>query len=245
MRYAVISDVHSNLEALEAVLDEIEQRRVDRIVCLGDLVGYNADPNACVRIFMERGIPTLLGNHDAAACGLEEPVNFNSIAQAAVIWTRRNLDSPCRDFLRRQPEQRSLSEGVRLVHGSLLDRDQYLFAYPEVLENALQMGREDPPLRVVFFGHTHHQVAFRYQGRSIAVVPGPRFEIEAQARYLVNPGSVGQPRDRDNRASFLVYDEEARVVEYVRTPYDIASCAGKVLAAGLPFELAERLGQGW
>jgi len=245
MRYAVISDVHSNLEAFEAVLGEIDRRKVDRIFCLGDLVGYNADPNDCVRILMERGIQTLMGNHDAAACGLEEPWNFNSIAQAAVIWTRRNLDGPCRDFLRHQPEQRSLPGGVRLVHGSLLDRDQYLFAYPEVLDNAMQMEREEPPLRLVFFGHTHHQIAFRCRGRSISVVPGPRFEIEPDARYLVNPGSVGQPRDRDSRASFLVYDDEARAVEYVRVPYDIASCAEKVLAAGLPYDLAERLGQGW
>ena len=245
MRYAVVSDVHANLEAFEAVLEQIDRIEVDKIVSLGDLVGYNANPNECVKIVVERDIPTLMGNHDAAASGLEDPVDFNPIAKDAILWTREVLQGEYREFLSRQPEQRSLSGSVRLVHGSMLDRDHYLQTQYDFLENVRRMQEEKPQVRVLFYGHTHSQMALSCRDEALSVVRSPRFRLEEENLYLINPGSVGQPRDRDPRTSFLLYDDESDTVEFIRIPYNITACARKILSAGLPRELADRLSQGW
>jgi len=245
MRCAVVSDVHANLEAFEAVLEQIDRIGVDKIVSLGDLVGYNANPNECVKIVVERDIPTLMGNHDAAASGLEDPVDFNPIAKDAILWTREVLQGEYREFLSRQPEQRSLSGSVRLVHGSMLDRDHYLQTQYDFLENVRRMQEEKPQVRVLFYGHTHSQMALSCRDEALSVVQSPRFRLEEENLYLINPGSVGQPRDRDPRTSFLLYDDESDTVEFIRIPYNIAACARKILSAGLPRELADRLSQGW
>lgn len=243
MRYAVLSDIHSNLEALEVVLREVDRIGVDRIVCLGDLVGYNASPNECVRIVRERRILSLMGNHDAAACGLEEPVYFNPIARAAVLWTRQALEPDERGALEVMPEQAGLNGGLRLAHGSLVHRDHYLASYEDILENVRRMRQARPGIRVLFFGHTHFQIAYADHGENVSVIPYPvsRFFLREDSLYLVNPGSVGQPRDHDPRCGFLLYDEEERMVEFIRLSYDIRTCTERILAAGLPRELADRL----
>ena len=245
MRHAVISDIHSNLEALDAVLAEIDGLGVDRIVSLGDAVGYNANPNECVRILCERNIPTLMGNHDAVAAGLEEPDNFNAAARRAVLWTRHVLDKGNALFLREQPESRTVADGVRLVHGSLLHRDHYLLSKLDLKENVLRMQGVRPEIRLVFFGHTHYQVAYLAQGNELSLVPGKTIHLEENTYCIVNPGSVGQPRDRDARAAFLIYDDTAGTIELLRTSYDIDACTQKIISAGLPHELAERLYKGW
>jgi len=245
MRYAIISDIHANLEAFRVVLEEIERQRVDQIVCLGDLVGYNANPNECVELLLEREIPTIMGNHDAVTCGLLEPIDFNPIAKKAILWTRETLQAKYRDFLLQQPEQRRLNESVRLVHGSLLDRDQYLFSRQTIMDNVRQMRNEAPEIRIVFFGHTHNQGAFVFARETLSLVTDNDFSIEDKGYYLINPGSVGQPRDQDPRAAYLLYDEEAGTIEFIRLPYDIEACKQKIHAAELPKELADRLDQGW
>ncbi len=246
MRTAVISDIHSNLEALQVVLEEIDRIGVDRIVSLGDLVGYNADPNECVRILRERKIPTIMGNHDATACGQEDPVDFNPIAKAAILWTREALEPQNSDFINEQPEQRPLGEGVRLVHGSLLHRDHYLLSRYDIEENVHRMRLEQPELRVLFFGHTHYQVAFTCDREgNLSLISSSEFEVQDDVLYLINPGSVGQPRDQDSRSAFLLHDEEARTVKFIRLSYDVRACAKKIISAGLPRELADRLSQGW
>jgi len=245
MRYAIISDIHSNLEALEVVLQEIDRLGVDRTVSLGDLVGYNANPNECVRILRDRGISSLMGNHDAAACGLEDPVDFNPIARAAILWTRNALEPENRDLLERLPEERNLNEGFRLVHGSLLDRDHYLASHNEVMENIRRMQEAEPEIRVLFFGHTHIQIAFACDGETLDVVSSPTFSIRDDRLYLINPGSVGQPRDKDPRCGFLLFCEEAQTVEFIRLPYDVRACSEKIITAGLPRALADRLHTGW
>jgi predicted phosphodiesterase len=241
MRYAIISDIHSNLEALQVVLEEIDRMGADRIVSLGDLVGYNANPNECIQLVCDRGIPTLMGNHDATACDVAEPDNFNPIAKDAILWTRHALKPEHRTFLQELPEQRSLSETIRLVHGSLLHRDHYLMSRYDVLENIRRMQENEPEIHILFFGHTHYQVAFAYEHEDLSVISSPRFSISNDRLYLVNPGSVGQPRDRDPRCGFLLYDEGDRTIEFVRLSYDIRSCTNKILSAGLPRELADRL----
>jgi len=247
MRTAVISDIHANLEALQAVLREIDCLGVDRIVSLGDLVGYNASPNECVQAIREREIPTLMGNHDAVACGLEDPLDFNPIAGKAVIWTRRALTPEHREFLARQPEQRRIDRTAILVHGSLKHRDQYLMSRTDMLENLQRLRSGGSGIRIVFFGHTHHQMAVScgMDLNDAAVTAGPRIELREDALYLINPGSVGQPRDQDPRSAFLVMDEDRQAVEFLRVPYDVHACAEKIRSHGLPHELAERLYQGW
>ncbi len=246
MRYAIFSDIHSNLEALRVALDAVEPMGLDGIFSLGDLVGYNADPNECIRLIREREIPTLMGNHDAAACGLSDAVDFNPIARAAAIWTRETLTPEYNDYLLSQPEQRSLTEEIRLVHGSLLHRDHYLLSRYDILENVLRMRMEQPGIRILFFGHTHNQVAFSCDNENnVSQISSPRFSLQDDRVYLINPGSVGQPRDQDPRCSFLLLDEEARTVEFVRLSYDVQACANKILAQGLPRELADRLFHGW
>jgi len=246
MRYAILSDIHANLEALHAALDATESLGVDRVFSLGDLVGYNADPNECVRLIREREIPTLMGNHDAVACGVSDAVDFNPTARAAAIWTRDVLTPEHRDFLLAQPEQRSLDGRIRLVHGSLLHRDHYLLSRFDILENVHRMRAETPGIHILFFGHTHNQVAFSCDEEgNVSEVSSPRFTVRDDRVYLVNPGSVGQPRDQDPRSSFLLLDEEERSVEFVRFSYDVQACANKILAQGLPRELADRLFHGW
>ena len=245
MRYAIISDIHSNLEALEVVLQEIDRIGVDRIVSLGDLVGYNANPNECVRILRDRGVSSLMGNHDAAACGLEDPVDFNPIARSAILWTRNALEPEIRDLLERLPEEGNLNEGFRRVHGSLLHRDHYLASHNEVMENIRRMQEAEPEIRVLFFGHTHIQIAFAYDGETLDVVSSPTFSIRDDRLYLINPGSVGQPRDKDPRCGFLLLCEEAQTVEFIRLPYDVRTCSEKIITAGLPRALADRLQTGW
>ena len=245
MRYAVLSDVHANLEALEAVLKEIDGRGVDRIVSLGDIVGYNANPNECLQILLDREVPTIMGNHDAVACGVEQPLEFNPIARAAVLWTRDELRPELREHLRKLPDERNLSDTIRLAHGSVVHRDHYLMSRRDILENVARMHAVSPPLRILFFGHTHHQVALSCDGEDLSLISSSRFTLREQDTYLINPGSVGQPRDQDPRAAFLIYDEEARTVEFVRLAYDISACARKILNAGLPVELADRLSKGW
>ncbi len=245
MRYAVISDIHSNLEALETVFREIDRIGVDRIVSLGDLVGYNADPNECVRMIEERNILSLMGNHDAAVCGLEDPADFNPIARAAVLWTRQVLEPRRRSFLEGLTPEATLSEGIRLVHGSLIHRDHYLRSHYDIMENIRRMRGAEPEIRMLFFGHTHIQVAFAFEGEEPVVLSSRKFSVRDDSLYLVNPGSVGQPRDRDPRCAFLLYDGEAQTVEFVRLPYDINACSEKIISAGLPGALADRLQTGW
>ncbi len=245
MRYAIISDIHSNLEALEVVLQEIDRIGVDEIVSLGDLVGYNANPNECIRILDDRGVRSLMGNHDAAACGLEDPVDFNPVARAAVLWTRKTMESAHLDLLERLPMEGRLNGEARLAHGSLLHRDHYLVSQHDIMENIRRMQEAEPEIRLLFFGHTHMQIAYTYDGESVAVVSSPSFSIQDDKLYLINPGSVGQPRDKDPRAGFLLYDEKAKTVEFVRLPYDVQACSEKIITAGLPKALADRLHTGW
>jgi predicted phosphodiesterase len=245
VRYAIISDIHANLEALEAVLEEIERAGADRILSLGDAVGYNPNPNECISILKERGIPSLMGNHDAVAAGLEEPDDFNPVARRAVLWTRAALEEPNKEYLREQPESRMLVEGVGLVHGSLIHRDHYLLSRQDIERNLVRMQASDPPIRLLFFGHTHCQVGFALSGAEWVIARQRVLRLEGDGYYLVNPGSVGQPRDQDPRAAFVIYDTDARHVEFFRTAYDIQTCRRKILSAGLPRELAERLSQGW
>jgi diadenosine tetraphosphatase ApaH/serine/threonine PP2A family protein phosphatase len=243
MRCAVISDIHANLEALRSVLAAVAPLRPERIFCLGDLVGYNADPNECVALARREGIVCVLGNHDAAASGLTEPDHFTPAARTAALWTRAALTGENRTFLRQLPRQLQLG-GVVLCHGSIDDTDRYLLRDDDLRDASARMeglpGRPD----LCFFGHTHVQIAYRITGGDIVREGEGGFPLLRGSRYLVNPGGAGQPRDGDPRAAFLLYDAEGRRISFRRVEYDIAAAQDRILRAGLPARLAERLARG-
>lgn len=237
LRYAIISDLHANLEATETVLKKIEESSVDQIVCLGDVVGYNANPNECSDILREMKIPTICGNHDAVACGFEEPWGFNPVALQAAMWTREELSEDNLAWLR------SLKDTGRFgpflgVHGSPTNRNTYLFTWEDVLPHMPVV--EEQGCNLCFFGHTHSPGIFSKDG-VYTVDADSKFVLGSDKMFFVNPGSVGQPRDGDPRAAFGLLDTETNEYELVRLHYPVKKAAEKVNAAGLPAFLAERL----
>lgn len=239
MRYAVICDVHSNLEALKAVLEEIKRQNVDRIVHVGDIVGYNANPNECVEIFMKQSITSIMGNHDAAVCGMEELVWFNSAAKEAVVWTRKNLEPKYLDYLRGLPETLILDGGILLSHGSPESRDNYLLDWADALR---QFGiMEKMCVSVCFFGHSHLPSLFAYRGSEHDLQNFNKHSLDRKNFYLINFGALGQPRDGDPRTCFGIFDSDEMTVEFFRLDYDMFKAAAKVEKANLNDYLVERL----
>lgn len=238
MKYAIISDIHSNLEALEEVLREINERGAERIVCLGDVVGYNANPNECIELVRERNIACIMGNHDAAASSLESLDYFNYAARSALIWTNRQLTERNQRFLAGLPEQKMIDSGFLMVHGSPLDRDTYLLSHYEAVSQIPYLEKKG--VRICFFGHSHRPALHSYDAE---VVGGglKRHQLKRETYYLINPGSVGQPRDGDPRASFLLFDSDSFQIEVIRLNYDVDKAARKVFSAGLDPILGERL----
>ena len=246
MRVLVLSDIHANATALEACL-EAAKGRWQHGVCLGDLVGYGPDPDEVTRRLRGLPIKTIRGNHDKAACGLTSLEEFNPVARAAVEWTQGQLDPENRAFLFELPRGPLTSDSLIFVHGSLHDEDEYVFTPSQALETLLEAHS-----RVTFFGHTHHQGGFAYQGESLDLLQlRPRgteqfaaLRLVAGKRYLLNPGSVGQPRDGDPRAAFAIADLDHQVVEFWRVAYDIEGVQQRMAQAGLPETLVLRLSLG-
>jgi predicted phosphodiesterase len=245
-RFLVFSDVHANLTALEAVLGAAEGLW-EWAMCLGDVVGYGPDPNEVIERMLRLNAVTIRGNHDKACSGAEY-ADFNPTAQAAVEWTFRQLRPEYRGWLRALPAGPvSNEDGYVFVHGSIEDEDKYLFSSEEA-ERSLELA----PTPVTFFGHTHMQGGFlRENGHVEAFRPtyaaeenSVTLELDPAARYLINPGSVGQPRDGDPRAAFVLVDPERRAVEYRRIAYDIAAVQERMEQAGLPEPLVLRLAFG-
>ncbi len=241
MRYLILSDIHSNWEALEAVLSAAEGL-YEKIVCLGDLVGYGADPNRVVD-WVRANVPVVIrGNHDKACSGLENLEWFNEVARQAALWTLSRLTDENRQYLVSLARGPLVTNGMTLVHGSILDEDEYVVSPREAAEVFPYLER---PL--TFFGHTHIQGGFVQSGERLQLIrpqpdKGPQYlEIQADETYLLNPGSVGQPRDGDWRSGFLIYDSEDRLIVFYRVEYDLATAQEKIRIAGLPEHLAARL----
>ncbi len=263
MRALILSDIHSNIDALDAVLAAAPEH--DVVWNLGDLVGYGAAPNPVLEHARRIGSLFVRGNHDRACCGLDDAANFNPIALAAVRWTERQLDKDATQWLRELPcgpiewDGMTGSAGagdvgalagarrIRCVHGSLRDEDEYLIATRDAEEQPV-----GGPGEITFFGHTHIQGGFaaNAEGEWAPLKPAYSSEDEAEsyaldlrgsATYLVNPGSVGQPRDRDWRAAFALYDDALGRVTYFRVPYDVRLAQMRIQRAGLPDMLGSRL----
>ncbi len=243
MRIAVIADIHANLEALESVMGRIAELTVNDIVCLGDIVGYNANPNECIDIIRREKIVSVLGNHDVAASGREAPNGFNALAQSAVFWTRKHLTPENRLFLLNLPPEARVGDFI-LVHGSIHDTNRYLLSRDAAADNFRLLAGLPGDLKLGFFGHTHIGMTFIDLQGSISSDHSSELLLSSGMHYLINPGSVGQPRDGDPRASFLLYDSVDGTVRFFRVEYDIKRCQAKIVRAGLPPQLAWRLKHG-
>jgi predicted phosphodiesterase len=237
--YAVISDIHGNLEALEAVLRDVPEE-VETIHCLGDVIGYGANPDECCDIVRELEMPTISGNHDLAVTDLQTDLNwFNPTAAAAVLWTRDHLSGQNAEFLRTRPRMMQ-SDDALFVHGSVRDPDEYIINRVSAEENLAILRSEYPDVGICFFGHTHVKAVS--PSPNGAMLGGHTLDLRFGGPYLVNPGSVGQPRDGDAFASYVVGDGERVLYRFVE--YDIKKAQDKIRAAGLPNMLADRLAIG-
>ena len=243
MKFAIIADIHANLEAFQVVLEDCRKQQVTHYACLGDVVGYNGNPNECVEMVRERQIPTICGNHDAVACRVADPWGFNPVALAAAIWTRNNLKAVNLDWLRSLPNTRRF-EHFLAVHGSPMDRDTYIFGWEDIMPHLSFLKEQN--VNLCFFGHTHCPGIFAADGNLNVdnFEEATRFILDENRTYLINPGSVGQPRDGDHRAAFGLFDSDRREFELVRVPYPFKLAAEKVIEVGLPPFLAERLSLG-
>jgi diadenosine tetraphosphatase ApaH/serine/threonine PP2A family protein phosphatase len=246
MRYLVLTDIHANLEALDACLEDALTRGYDETLVLGDLVGYGADPNAVIdRVLALRPIACVRGNHDKVACGLEQPEGFNSVARSAALWTLDVLTRSHREWLAALPEgPRVVDDLVEICHGSPFDEDAYIF---DELDAVRALKVSTRPL--CLFGHTHYPVTFELSSNGVDTLgPATTAEAELELRpgstYLVNPGSVGQPRDGDPRAAYAIVDVGGQRVELFRVSYPVEEAQSKVVRAGLPEVLAHRLAVG-
>lgn len=246
MTIAVLSDVHANLEALTAVLRVVDREAPDLLVSLGDLVGYNADPAACVPAVLDRAAAAVRGNHDKAVAGLMGLEWFNPAAAEAVRWTRRVVGPETLTRLSRLASGPvALEGGVLLCHGTPFDEDEYLLSDDAVGASFRTLAREHPAARVCLHGHTHAPAAIELQGGRWRRLAGSPIRLAPSARYLLNPGSVGQPRDGNPRASFGILDLCRGSWRVVRVRYDVDGARAKIVGARLPAELAGRLAEGW
>lgn len=239
MRTAIFGDIHANLEALHAVMADAKQQGVTEFVCLGDVVGYNADPVACLNIIREMNCPTVKGNHDADASENHSLENMNPVAAFALQWTREQLDDDQRLWLKRLRMVRQVSD-YTIVH-STLDQPvnwNYVTNRFDAMSNFSYQFTQ-----LCFHGHTHVPKVY-VKTDKVREVTADSVKIEPNAKYFINAGSVGQPRDGDPRACYSIYDNESKVIVFRRIDYDMATTQKKILAAGLPEMLAERLAEG-
>jgi predicted phosphodiesterase len=251
VRILLLSDAHSNLEALDSCLASAPP--CDRVVNLGDIVGYGGSPNEVIERSRSRCHYFVRGNHDKAAAGLMDLSDFNPIAGLAALWTREQLTPENLEWLRSLPQGPIHFDDVpdvQFVHGSPIDEDEYVVTLRDALEPLLAFS-----VPVTFFGHTHLQGAFSSNGSTLSDAFRPVYKTVGKAEscewplrkgmhYLINPGSVGQPRDADWRAAFAVFDSDKWIVSFHRTPYNLKSAQERILAANLPQRLATRLAAG-
>lgn len=242
MKLAIISDIHGNLEALQAVLDFLKGEGIDDVVCLGDLVGYGANPNECIDLVRKTTDQIIAGNHDWGAVGLTDTSFFNQVARAAIEWTAEILTEASKTFLARLPL--TITKGDLLfVHGTPSSPEQwdYLFRSADALREFQGFTQQ-----ACCIGHSHTPLMFaRNQKGMVFQVNYSEQRIEDERRYIINVGSVGQPRDLDPAAAVGIYDMSRKIFFLQRIPYNIIAAQEKILKAGLPAMLAERIGIGW
>ena len=239
MKFAIFGDVHSNLEALNAVLEDARSHDCTHFVCIGDTVGYNANPSECLDVIQKLDCPVVKGNHDEEASLDTELVGLNPLAQKSMQWTRDNLDLNQKKYLKELKLARHVGD-FTIVHATLDSPASwgYVTSKFDALES---LGYQYTP--VCFFGHTHVP-AFYFKDLRMEEHQGKSIKIETGKKYQINVGSVGQPRDGDFRSSYCIYDVDERLIINRRVGYDIKTAQEKILKAGLPEQLAHRLAEG-
>jgi predicted phosphodiesterase len=237
MRYFVLSDIHSNVEALEACCRRAKDAGYDSVVCCGDIVGYGPQPNEVIDILRELNVVAIRGIHDRVAAGLDEADDFNPYARTATQWTRDQLSPEHREYLAALPVgPLAVTPEAQLMHGALTNEDDYIFTTADAAESFCLTTTT-----LTFFGHTHLPVIYDRRRR---YVPPRIFHLDPDGQFLVNPGSVGQPRAGDPRASFLIWDVDDRVLEFYRVEYPLSRTQEKMRDVELPEYLIARLAVG-
>jgi len=236
--HAILADIHGNLAALQAVLRAVDARGCDAAYCLGDIVGYGASPNECVELMIARGMRCIMGNHDAAVVGRLDTSGLSWEASEAVLWTRVVLTADHFAFLLHLPDRILVGSRALLVHGTPEECDRTILGRRDLFDHVRRLRRFSG-LEICFFGHTHIPLLASDNRVHLGVTePLP---LDGPGPYMINPGSVGQPRDGNPCAAFALWDDGARTVTFVRVPYDIASSQQAIRRWGLPSSLAERL----
>jgi len=216
MKYALISDIHANANALQMVITLCRELQIDRIINLGDTVGYGSRPNECCEMLAQHAITSIAGNHDLAACGVFEPVYFKPSARHRMMWTRAVLAATNRSYLAALPETQVIDNEFVIVHGSLKSYSQYLLTEKAIQQSFALLKKNYPGFNVCFFGHTHKALAHELSATGLRRVEAAEFNLAADALYLINPGSIGYPRYQDSPLSFAIYDSDHKAVRLVR-----------------------------
>ncbi|MHC4202187.1 MAG: metallophosphoesterase family protein [Planctomycetota bacterium] len=243
MRYGLLADVHANMYAFSVALGHLEQSRVDKILFLGDLVGYGAEPAQCVDMLRSQASPPVLpisGNHDRQVLGEKDP-QMRRTASRALDWTRDKLSPEHIRYLQSIPQGRVVDDVVIMVHGSLVSRDAYILSMKEVERNRKCMLEEFKGMRICFFAHTHVPMLIGMKKMVTELRETKAFQLDPSDICLVNPGSVGQPRDRCPLCSFGIFDTDNWTMTFFRLQYDVAGAQQAITAAGLPEKFARRL----
>jgi predicted phosphodiesterase len=239
MRFAIFGDIHANLEALQAVQADAQEQQCTHYVCLGDVVGYNANPHECVEVVRGLECPVVKGNHDEQASMESSLENFNPLAEEALTWTRANLTHEDKLWLRELRMIRQVRD-FTIVHATLDTPHRWGYVFNQ-LDAAASFNYQHT--NICFYGHTHAPRAYM-RDHGVRTVPLEKLRIEPNVKYFINVGSVGQPRDGDWHAAYCIYDTEKHFVELRRLEYDIYTAQDKIIAAGLPQRLADRLADG-
>jgi predicted phosphodiesterase len=243
LRYAIFSDIHGNLEAFQAVLNDITTKKIQNLIFLGDIVGYGANPKECIDLLMEKTQAIVAGNHDWGVAGKTSISYFNSVAQVAIEWTISQLSPEYKNFLAQLPLKREEKDFI-YTHSTPINPQEwnYIFSEYEAIKNLKTLTK-----KICFIGHSHIPIIFvlNQSGELLFTTKLSEVILEEKNRYLINVGSVGQPRDGNPKAAYGIFDTEKNTFSLQRVDYDITNAQRKILSAGLPSVLAKRIGMGW
>ena len=239
-KIAILGDIHANLDALETVLADCREQGVDEYLCTGDVVGYNACPHECLEIVRSLGCPVMMGNHDYYVSSEQNLDDFNPAAAFVVEWTRQQLSAEEIDWLRALPFTKTL-KGLTLVHATMDNPEAFGYVFDNLQADANFIMQKTP---VCFHGHTHCPMIYEKSMAGVYRIDPQDFKLQMGRKYFINVGSVGQPRDGDPRATYVIYDSVAKTIVFRRLEYDVAAAQARIRAAGLPERLAVRLAYG-
>lgn len=243
MRYGIIADIHANLEALTKCFAFLDEQKVDQVLCLGDVIGYNADPSECIRLVRERCAAVIQGNHERMVLGASL-YGVRKETLEATEWTRNKLTPDELKYIESLADEARVGDKILLVHGSPRDKDEYILSTDAIRENVQTLKARYADVKVCFFGHSHYPMVIGAPEVHTRFHETRKLDLDQSRLYLINPGSVGQPRDGCPLSSFAIFDDQAWSVTIYRQAYDIASTQKKIIDAGIDRKLALRLDVG-